>query len=105
MTARDKGKKIFAEAKKKTGELAAKAKEQTERSERLGNVAKSTVKAGKTVATKATEVQQKVTEKYKKILGFDKYRVELENALEEALQVIAAQEARIRLLEERPTSR
>jgi hypothetical protein len=34
-------------------------------------------------------------------MGFDDYRKGLESALEEALIVIAAQEERIRLLEER----
>jgi hypothetical protein len=32
-------------------------------------------------------------------MGFDKYRLELENSLEEALKVIAVQEERIKLLE------
>jgi hypothetical protein len=35
----------------------------------------------------------------KQYIGFDKYRQELENSLEEALKVIAVQEERIRLLE------
>jgi hypothetical protein len=34
-------------------------------------------------------------------MGFDKYRAELENCMEEALKVIAAQEERIRILEQR----
>jgi hypothetical protein len=34
-------------------------------------------------------------------MGFDRYRAELETALEEAMAVIAAQEERIRLLEQR----
>ena len=32
-------------------------------------------------------------------MGFDKYRLELENALEEALKVIAVQEERLKILE------
>jgi hypothetical protein len=37
----------------------------------------------------------------KQYMGFDKYRLELENSLEEALKVIAVQEERIKLLEMR----
>jgi hypothetical protein len=59
------------------------------------------ISTGKRAVKTVEKVQKKTTTSIKKLMGYDKYRVELENALEQALQVIAAQETRIRLLEER----
>jgi hypothetical protein len=95
MTSRDKGKKVYQDLKKKTSELKSQARTKIEASEGLSKALEKAEDAGK------NQVQHKAESTIKGYMGFDDYRKGLESALEEALIVIAAQEERIRLLEER----
>lgn len=101
MTSRDKGKKVYQDLKKKTSELKSQARTKIETSEGLSKALEKAEDAGKKTVKKINQVQHKAESTIKGYMGFDDYRKGLESALEEALIVIAAQEERIRLLEER----
>jgi hypothetical protein len=101
MTSRDKGKKVYQGLKKKSDELKVQARTKIETSEGLTKALEKAGDAGKNAVRKVNQVQHKAESTIKGYMGFDDYRKGLETALEEALIVIAAQEERIRLLEER----
>ena len=64
-----------------------------------GKAIKATMAGGKKAAEVAGKASAAVVNKTTKFIGLERYRRELEAALEEATRVIAAQEARIALLE------
>jgi hypothetical protein len=99
MTARDRGKELLQAGKKNTAKIKASIQERTNKSETLQSAMDKLGVAGKWSWEKFSDAQRAVENKMKQYIGFDKYRQELENSLEEALKVIAVQEERIRLLE------
>ena len=99
MTARDRGKELFQAGKRNTAKIKASIQERTNKSETLQSAMDKLGVAGKWSWEKFSDAQRAVENKMKQYIGFDKYRQELENSLEEALKVIAVQEERIRLLE------
>jgi hypothetical protein len=99
MTARDRGKELFQTGKKSAEKLKASLQERTSKSETLQSVMDKLGIAGKWSWEKFSDAQRALENKMKQYMGFDKYRLELENSLEEALKVIAVQEERIHLLE------
>ena len=99
MTTRDRGKELFQAGKKNTAKIKASIQERTNKSETLQSAMDKLGVAGKWSWEKFSDAQRAVENKMKQYIGFDKYRQELENSLEEALKVIAVQEERIRLLE------
>ena len=99
MTARDRGLELFQAGKKNTAKIKASIQERTNKSETLQSAMDKLGVAGKWSWEKFSDAQRAVENKMKQYIGFDKYRQELENSLEEALKVIAVQEERIRLLE------
>jgi hypothetical protein len=98
MAARDRGKELFHAGKKNAEKLKASLQERTSKSETLQSVMDKLGIAGKWSWEKFSDAQRALENKMKQYMGFDKYRLELENSLEEALKVIAVQEERIQLL-------
>jgi hypothetical protein len=105
MGIRDRGKKLLEKGKRQAERARGALAKQTGRSLALQKTVKRLGIAGKWTWEKAEEAQQAVEDKTKQHMGFDKYRAELETALEEAMAVIAAQEERIHLLEQRAAKR
>jgi hypothetical protein len=105
MGIRDKGKKLLKHGKQQAERARGAIETQTDRSPVLQKTMERLGIAGKWTWEKFSEAQQAVEHKMKQLMGFDKYRAELETALEEAMAVIVAQEERIRLLEERAAKR
>lgn len=101
MGVRDQGKVAFQKSKVRTKKLLDSAKAKTDRSPALQAMMERLGVAGKWTWEKFSEAQTAVENKMKQYMGFDKYRDELESSLEEALKVIATQEERIHLLEQR----
>ena len=101
MGIRDRGKKLLDQSKQQAERARDALEKQTDRSPALQKTMERLGIAGKWTWEKFGEAQQAVEYKMKQYMGFDKYRAELETALEEAMAVIAAQEERIRLLEQR----
>ena len=99
MTARDRSKELFQKSKQSAEKVKASLRERTNKSETLQSAMDKIGVAGKWSWEKFGDAQRAVENKMKQYMGFDKYREELENSLEEALKVIAVQEERIRLLE------
>jgi len=99
MTARDRSKEMFQKSKQSAEKVKASLRERTNKSETLQSAMDKIGVAGKWSWEKFGDAQRVVENKMKQYMGFDKYREELENSLEEALKVIAVQEERIRLLE------
>jgi hypothetical protein len=99
MTARDRGKELFQSGKKSAEKMKGSLRERTSKSETLQSAMDKLGVAGKWSWERFGDAQRAVENKMKQYIGFDKYRQELENSLEEALKVIAVQEERIRLLE------
>ena len=99
MTARDRSKELFLKSKQSAEKVKASLRERTNKSETLQSAMDKIGVAGKWSWEKFSDAQRAVENKMKQYMGFDKYREELENSLEEALKVIAVQEERIRLLE------
>ena len=99
MTARDRSKEMFQKSKQSAEKVKASLRERTNKSETLQSAMDKIGVAGKWSWEKFGDAQRAVENKMKQYMGFDKYREELENSLEEALKVIAVQEERIRLLE------
>ena len=92
MTARKKAQDNFRIVKEKVDELQR-------RDGAGGKAIKATVKGVKKGTEVVGKVSAKVVDKTTKFIGLERYRRELEAALDEATRVIAAQEARIALLE------
>ena len=62
-------------------------------------VVKGGIKGGKKVAKVVGDASTRVVSKTTRLVGLEEYRLELERALDEAVRVIAVQEARIARLE------
>ena len=92
MEVRKRAQERFQEARGKISELQ-------DRENVGGKVIKATVKGVKTGVEVVGKVSAKVVDKTTKFIGLERYRRELEAALDESTRVIAAQEARIALLE------
>ncbi len=101
MTARDRSKHLFSKGKENAERVRAALAKRAEKSETMQSAVEKIGAAGKWSWEKVSDAQRLVENKMKQYMGFDKYRLELENALEEALKVIAVQEERIKLLETR----
>ena len=99
MTARDRSKHLFNKGKANAEKVRDAVAKRTEKSETMQSAVKKLGAAGKWSWRKISDAQRLVENKMKQYMGFDKYRLELENSLEEALKVIAVQEERIKLLE------
>jgi hypothetical protein len=99
MTARDRSKDLFTKGKQNAERIRAAVAKRTEKSETMQSAVEKIGTAGKWTFEKISDAQRLVENKIKQYMGFDKYRLELENSLEEALKVIAVQEERIKLLE------
>lgn len=99
MTARDRSKHLFNKGKANAEKVRDAVAKRTEKSETMQSAVKKLGAAGKWSWGKISDAQRLVENKIKQYMGFDKYRLELENSLEEALKVIAVQEERIKLLE------
>jgi hypothetical protein len=99
MTARDRSKDLFTKGKQNAERIRAAVAKRTEKSETMQSAVEKIGTAGKWSFEKISDAQRLVENKIKQYMGFDKYRLELENSLEEALKVIAVQEERIKLLE------
>ena len=99
MTARDRSKHLFNKGKANAEKVRDAVAKRTEKSETMQSAVKKLGAAGKWSWGKISDAQRLVENKMKQYMGFDKYRLELENSLEEALKVIAVQEERIKLLE------
>jgi len=102
---RDRGKKFLEQGKQQAERARGAIGSQADRSPALQKTMDRLGVAGKWTWEKFGEAQRAVENKMKQYMGFDKYRIELENALEEALKVIATQEERIRMLEHKIGSR
>lgn len=97
------------EFRKKVQQISEKAsdalKEQRdklhERDDRAARAMDKTEEIGRKVGQKAMKIPGFVVTKSAEAMGADKYRVELDLALQEALRVIAVQEERIAILEAR----
>jgi len=100
MGMRDRGKKLFKQGKEQATKAREVVESQADRSPALQRTMDRLGVAGKWTWEKFGEAQRAVENKMKQYMGFDKYRTELENALEEALKVIATQDERIRILEQ-----
>lgn len=87
----------YGSAKEKSAATVDKLRQ---RGGRTAQVVDTSVKAAKGAANVTSRATAKVMDKTTKLMGLDRYRVELEAALDEALRVIATQEARIARLEE-----
>ena len=101
MTARDRSKQLFNKGKANAEKVRDAVAKRTEKSETMQSAVEKLGAAGKWSWEKIGDAQRLVENKMKQYMGFDKYRLELENSLEEALKVIAVQEERINLLEMR----
>ena len=101
MGMRDRSKKLFEQGKEQAKKAREAVESQADRSPALQRMMERLGDAGKWTWEKFGEAQRAVENKMKQYMGFDKYRIELENNLEEALKVIATQEERIRMLEQR----
>ena len=101
MAARDKGKKLLNKGKEDVEKVRIAISKRSEKSETLQSAMEKIGIAGKWSWKKFGDAQRLVENKMKQYMGFDKYRLELENSLEEALKVIAVQEERIKILESR----
>jgi hypothetical protein len=99
MTARDRSKDLFTKGKQNAERIRAAVAKRTEKSETMQSAVEKIGTASKWSFEKISDAQRLVENKIKQYMGFDKYRLELENSLEEALKVIAVQEERIKLLE------
>ena len=99
MAARDRGKDLFKKGKENADKVRNAVAKRTEKSETLQSAMEKIGVAGKWSWEKFGDAQRLVENKMKQYMGFDKYRLELENSLEEALKVIAVQEERIKILE------
>ena len=99
MPGRDRSKDLFKKSKENAERVRASVSKRTEKSETLQSALGKIGDAGKWSLKKLTDTQRTVENKIKQYMGFDKYRLELENALEEALKVIAVQEERLKILE------
>jgi hypothetical protein len=99
MTARDRSKDLFNKGKRNAERVRAAVARRTEKSDTMQSAVEKISTAGKWSFEKVSDAQHLVENKMKQYMGFDKYRLELENSLEEALKVIAVQEERIKLLE------
>jgi hypothetical protein len=99
MTARDRSKDLFTKGKQNAERIRAAVAKRTEKSQTMQSAVEKIGTAGKWSFEKISDAQRLVENKIKQYMGFDKYRLELENSLEEALKVIAVQEERIKLLE------
>jgi hypothetical protein len=99
MTARDRSKQLFNKGKANAEKVRDAVAKRTEKSETMQSAVEKLGAAGKWSLEKIGDAQRLVENKMKQYMGLDKYRLELENSLEEALKVIAVQEERINLLE------
>jgi hypothetical protein len=99
VAARDRGKDLFKKGKENADKVRAAVAKRSEKSETLQSAMEKIGIAGKWSWEKFGDAQRLVENKMKQYMGFDKYRLELENSLEEALKVIAVQEERIKILE------
>ena len=99
MTARDRSKDLFTKGKQNAERIRAAVAKRTEKSDTMQSAVEKIGTAGKWSFEKISDAQRLVENKIKQYMGFDKYRLELENSLEEALKVNAVQEERIKLLE------
>ena len=99
MTARDRSKQLFNKGKANAEKFRDAVSKRTEKSETMQSAVEKLGAAGKWSWEKIGDAQRLVENKMKQYMGLDKYRLELENSLEEALKVIAVQEERINLLE------
>ena len=99
VAARDRGKDLFKKGKENADKVRNAVSKRTEKSETLQSAMEKIGVAGKWSWEKFGDAQRLVENKMKQYMGFDKYRLELENSLEEALKVIAVQEERIKILE------
>lgn len=104
MGVRDRGKRLLQQGKEQAKKAREVVESRTDRSPALQKTMERLGIAGKWTWEKFGEAQRAVEDKMKQYMGFDKYRLELENTLEEAMKVIAAQEERIRILEQRATN-
>lgn len=104
MGVRDRGKRLLQQGKEQAKKAREVVESHTDRSPALQKTMERLGIAGKWTWEKFGEAQRAVEDKMKQYMGFDKYRLELENTLEEAMKVIAAQEERIRILEQRTTN-
>ena len=104
MTARDRSKDLFNKGKQNAERVRAAVAKRTEKSETIQSTVEKIGTAGKWSLEKISNAQRLVENKMKQYMGFDKYRLELENSLEEAMKVIAVQEERIKMLEIRQNS-
>jgi len=100
MGVRDRGKRLLQQGKEQAKKAREVVESQADRSPALQKTMDRLGVAGKWTWEKFGEAQRAVENKMKQYMGFDKYRIELENALEEAMKVIATQEERIRKLEQ-----
>jgi|LakMenE18May11ns_1017448.scaffolds.fasta_scaffold9063535_1 hypothetical protein len=92
MAFREKAQKVMRNAQDKVGDLQS-------RGGTGGKAIKATVAGGKKANEVAGKASAAVVKRTTKFIGLERYRKELEAALDEATRVIAAQEARIALLE------
>lgn len=67
---------------------------------RTAQVVDTSLKVSKGAASAASRASAKVMDRTSRFIGLDRYRTELESALDEAMRVIATQEARLARLEE-----
>ena len=104
MTARDRSKDLFNKGKQNAERVRAAVAKRTEKSETMQSAVEKIGTAGKWSLDKISNAQRLVENKMKQYMGFDKYRLEIENSLEEAMKVIAVQEERIKMLEIRQNS-
>lgn len=101
MGIRDESQRAFRKGSDRAKKLIDNVRSKAERAPALQASMERLGIAGKWTWEKFSEAQFAVENKMRQYMGFDKYRAELENCMEEALKVIAAQEERIRILEQR----
>ena len=104
MTARDRSKDLFNKGKQNAERVRASVAKRTEKSETTQTAVEKIGTAGKWSLEKISNAQRLVENKMKQYMGFDKYRLELENSLEEAMKGIAVKAERIKMLEIRQKS-
>ena len=96
MATRKKAQKTYRHVKEGVKTRVEKARTSTGQT---GKVVEGSIKGGKKIAKVVGDASTKVVAKTTRLVGLEEYRIELEKALDEAVRVIAVQEARIARLE------
>jgi hypothetical protein len=102
MTTRKKAQKSYRKAADASKKFVEKSRS---RGGASGKLIDGGLKGGKSLAKAVGVASTKVIAKTTQIIGLEEYRTELEKALDEAVRVIAVQEARIARLEDELSKR